>query len=482
MINEVAIKEARIPIENIIINPDNPRKRFDETRLQELAASIKEVGILQPLVVTDSEEEGKYLLIAGERRLRAAKMAGLKFVPVVYRIGMGPMQQACMLIENLQREDLDPIEEARAFRILTQDHGWKQTDLAAKLGVSQAHIANRIRLLQLPEAAQDAISQGKLTASAGKELATLVKIPAVSKFLEKAAEEGESSEYLVHQAKYKAHEAARPLHKQYYPEPKFNLKTCEQCKERIMLPDRWGNSDRKLPHCLNVKCWEEKQKEAEEEAAEKARQQALSTGKEIVELSDLPGGSYRHLSYSKEFDQTDCQDCEHNRYGKSRHMDEPINICLNPSCFNAKKAAADKEARRREKELKAAFDERKEDMIATFDPRAIFDVDKDTPDFHALVYMAIQAIHHPPWSSSMSKAKIEAAVYERYGWKKPEGLSWSEEEKHLVQLLSTLTTEELLRLMLFVMLKPVEHDDRTFNAVFGEFNEAPEAEPEVAAR
>ena len=146
-VSNIVFAETRLRIENIIVNPNNPRKHFDEDKLQELAQSIQEVGILQPLVVTDSDEEGKYLLIAGERRLRAAKMAGLEKVPAVYRYHVRPGQsedeenepgadegylQAYMLIENLQREDLDPIEEAKAFRILTQDHGWKQTDLAVK--------------------------------------------------------------------------------------------------------------------------------------------------------------------------------------------------------------------------------------------------------------------------------------------------------------------------------------------------------------
>ena len=466
--------ETKIPIDKIIPNPNNPRKHFDEGKLGELALSIMEVGILQPLVITQGTEEGKYLLIAGERRLRAAQIAGKTHVPVIYRSSADlqgeEMQQACMLIENLQREDLDPIEEAKAFAILTRDHGWKQTGLAEKLGVSQAHIANRIRLLQLPEKVQESISQGTLTASTGKELATLAKIPAVSKYLEESVQNNTCPSNLVYYAKNQAHENTRPLHKKSYPEPKFVLKSCEQCKERIMLPDlhSQATNDKKLPRCLNVKCWENKQKVAEEEAREASRQQVLSTGKDIISLSDLPYDSYNSLdSHAAKFDKAECENCEHNhlsRYNKTSDA-EPRPVCLNPACFKAKKTAVEKEERRREKELRAAHEEFKEELVAGYAP--VIECEESC-EFDALVYMAAQAIQNPPWSGSMTKSKVEQVVYERYGWKKPESLSWKEEAKHLVNQLSTLTAEELLRLIFFVMLKPVEHDNRFFVAVYGE--------------
>ena len=289
--------ETKIPIDKIIPNPNNPRKHFDEGKLGELALSIMEVGILQPLVITQGTEEGKYLLIAGERRLRAAQIAGKTHVPVIYRSSADlqgeEMQQACMLIENLQREDLDPIEEAKAFAILTRDHGWKQTGLAEKLGVSQAHIANRIRLLQLPEKVQESISQGTLTASTGKELATLAKIPAVSKYLEESVQNNTCPSNLVYYAKNQAHENTRPLHKKSYPEPKFVLKSCEQCKERIMLPDlhSQATNDKKLPRCLNVKCWENKQKVAEEGVKSKAEIAKATAQAKIIAAKKKPAPS-----------------------------------------------------------------------------------------------------------------------------------------------------------------------------------------------
>jgi ParB/RepB/Spo0J family partition protein len=476
--DDIVFTETKIPIDLIDESPYNPRKRFDEAKLQELAESIKEVGVLQPLIITRGIGE-RYDLIAGERRLRAAKMAGLTQVPVVYRNLSA--SEACsamvplplMLIENLQREDLDPIEEANAFAVLTRDHGWKQVDLAAKIGVSQSHIANRMRLLNLPVLAQEAISSGQLTASAGKELATLAKVPAVREIIEEAIADEDSAQNIVWQAKNTAYNATKPLHKQGYPEPLFQLKDCEGCKYRIMLPERHSGDGKTLPFCMDVSCWEAKQKEAEEEAAEKARQQVLATGEEVIQTSDLSHNAYEYLSTAR-FDQVECVQCEHHHKARHAYMsdaDAPISVCLNPGCYKAKQGAFEKEARRREKELKAAHDERKEDLIAGFFPQSLFEGGKimqDFPDHQALIYMAAQAVCNPPYSSTMTKAKVEAAVYERYGWEAPEDLSWTDETRHLVRQLATLTVSELLRLIFFVMLKPVEYDSRIFEAVYGE--------------
>ncbi len=466
-------ERVNLSVDIIDVSPYNPRKNFDEERLQELSQSIREVEVLQPLVVTKGEQPGRYLLIAGERRLRAAKMAGLTQVPVVYR-DIEPQEMApLMLIENLQREDLDPIEEANAFKVLTQDHGWKQVDLAEKLGISQSHIANRIRLLILPESVQEGISEGKVTASAGKELATYAKVPGVAEILDEAMADGDDdSESLVWTAKNNAYGSVMPLHKEGYPQPEFNLKTCEGCKHRVILPGRYGN-DARLPWCIDVSCWKEKQNAAEAEAAERAKQQVLAVGEEVINLSDLPYDSYGYLTTAR-FDQAECRQCEHNKMGlySSEYMErEPEPVCLNPACYKAKGAAAEKEARRREKELRAAHDERKEEMISAFYPQSLFEggeIVQDFPDHQALVYMAAQAIYNPPYSSTMTKAKVEAAVYDRYGWEQQDDLSWEEETKHLVQQLATLTVGELLRVIYFTALKPVSHDNRVFNAVYGE--------------
>ena len=186
---------AFININQISPNPNNPRKNFDEAALEELAASIREHGIIQPLVVkyTDTGEGGglQCQLICGERRLRAAKMLRMEKVPVVYRMvdedELSPAAEALkMLVENLQREDLDPIEEAGAYQRVLDEFKYTQEDLAQQVGKSQGHIANRLRLLELPDTVKENISRGIISASHGKVLAGHKNLPA--SVIEKAVE------------------------------------------------------------------------------------------------------------------------------------------------------------------------------------------------------------------------------------------------------------------------------------------------------
>lgn len=472
----------KVLTESIELNPLNPRKKIDEDKLRELAQSIEEVGFLQPLVITEGSRPDKYLLLAGERRLRAAKMLGLTRVPVNYRSlhfqGTDAKgQMSIMLIENLQREDLDPIEEARAFAALTKEHGWTQTDLAAKIGVSQSHIANRIRLLNLPESAQDAILEGKLTVSAGKELATLAKVPATQKAIDEAIAGEHEPQDLVRAARRHAFENSMSLHEESYPEPKFNTRVCQGCERRVMLPGRYAyDGDSTLcPRCTNIPCWNNMQEQAEAMEAERARQQAIDAGtgddsNAILNLNELPSGSFERLGqYGVVFDQTNCEECEYNRPAKYTYMDDPVRICLNPACFNAKRTEAQNARRQRVKDLREAHEERVESLISSFYPQGLFDEDDDpdAPDHLAMVYIATQAVIDPPYSSSMSKAKVRAAVFERYGWDEPEGLGWDDEIRHLVGLLENLPASELMRLVFYAMLRPVEHDSVVFGAVYG---------------
>lgn len=144
-------KELRlIPVEDIIANINQPRKYFDDDSLQELAASIKGVGIIQPLSVSETAG-GKYNLISGERRLRAAKMAGLNKVPCVLIRAEKEDVELMSLVENIQREDLNYIEEARAYMQLIDTYNFTQGQLAEKVGKKQSTISNKLRLLKLGE-------------------------------------------------------------------------------------------------------------------------------------------------------------------------------------------------------------------------------------------------------------------------------------------------------------------------------------------
>ncbi|MGQ9833283.1 MAG: ParB/RepB/Spo0J family partition protein [Candidatus Villigracilaceae bacterium] len=162
----------QIPIDSISPNPRQPRSNFDPLELDELAASIREHGILQPLIVSLAEDN-RYILIAGERRLEAARKAGLRAVPAILRQVGDQQLLELALIENLQRADLNPLEEAEAYRQLTADFGLSHEQIAERVGKSRAAVTNTLRLLGLPEAARKALLEGKISEGHARALLSL---------------------------------------------------------------------------------------------------------------------------------------------------------------------------------------------------------------------------------------------------------------------------------------------------------------------
>ena len=154
--------EASLPIASIVTNPDQPRKSFDETQLSELSDSIKQNGVLQPILVR--KKGNKYEIVAGERRYQASKLAGLKEIPAIIRDIDDAEVFQLALIENLQRSDLTPIEEARGYRQLLDTKGLTQEGLAKILSKSRSAIANTLRLMDLPQEVQDMMEEGQITA------------------------------------------------------------------------------------------------------------------------------------------------------------------------------------------------------------------------------------------------------------------------------------------------------------------------------
>ena len=150
-----------VPIHEVEPNKGQPRKIFDEQKMEELSQSIKEHGIIQPIIV--KKQENYYKIIAGERRWRAARMAGLKEIPVLIQDYSTNEAMEISLIENLQRQDLNPIEEAKAFESLIQTFSLKQEDVAKRVGKSRSTIANTLRLLQLDESIQELLIQQRLS-------------------------------------------------------------------------------------------------------------------------------------------------------------------------------------------------------------------------------------------------------------------------------------------------------------------------------
>jgi ParB family transcriptional regulator, chromosome partitioning protein len=177
-----------VPVNAVAPNPKQPRTRFDDETIAALAASIREVGILQPLVVRRAGD-GRYELIAGERRLRAAKAAGLASVPIVLRDSEDSELLREALIENIHREDLNPIEQAEAFKALLGELGLKQEELADRVGVSRSHIANTIRLLALPLDVQQFLADDKITAGHARAVLSLGDKDAMSSLATRIAAE-----------------------------------------------------------------------------------------------------------------------------------------------------------------------------------------------------------------------------------------------------------------------------------------------------
>lgn len=161
-----------ISVDRIDPNPHQPRTHFDHNDLEDLVSSIKEHGIIQPLVVTQSPT-GRYELIAGERRLRASKIAGLAEVPAVIRTASEQEKMELAIIENVQRADLNPIEEAYAYLRLQNEFGFTQDQVGERVGKSRPQVANIIRLLQLPDIIQRALSEKRISMSNARTLLSL---------------------------------------------------------------------------------------------------------------------------------------------------------------------------------------------------------------------------------------------------------------------------------------------------------------------
>lgn len=161
--------DRRVPIEFVSRNPRNPRRQFDEGELQDLASSIRQHGIVQPVVARTIGTD-RYEIIAGERRWRAAQLAGFTEIPVIIRDVDDRTALEIAIVENVQRSDLNPLDEALGYEQLIAEHGYTQNDLGEIIGKSRSHVANSLRLLKLPEPVRDMLSEGSLSAGHARAL------------------------------------------------------------------------------------------------------------------------------------------------------------------------------------------------------------------------------------------------------------------------------------------------------------------------
>ena len=177
-----------IALDDIFAYTDQPRKYFDEESLNELADSIRQVGVLQPILVVS--RESRYMIVSGERRYRAAVKAGLKTIPAVEMSLTDEKADEIAVIENIQREDLTPLEEARAYQALMRRYGYTQEQVAGKVGKKRSTITNAVRLLKLPEDILTGLEENKITAGHARSLAGLKKESEMRKFYQMIISKG----------------------------------------------------------------------------------------------------------------------------------------------------------------------------------------------------------------------------------------------------------------------------------------------------
>lgn len=212
----------QVSLYDIDTNPDQPRKTFDEEKLKELAASLKRHGVVQPLIV---KRNGlRYTIIAGERRFRAARLAGLSTVPVLVSDLDENAIMEVALVENIQRENLNPIEEAAAIRLLMEQHDLTQEEVSARIGKSRPAIANALRLLSLEKPVTEYIKSGKLSAGHGKMLAGIEDRERQIELANKAIEKDWSVRRLEDELRFAAWEKKPKAKQEYSPEFKAALR------------------------------------------------------------------------------------------------------------------------------------------------------------------------------------------------------------------------------------------------------------------
>ncbi|EJF90974.1 ParB/RepB/Spo0J family partition protein [Bartonella tamiae] len=191
--------ERHVPIEFISRNPRNPRRYFTENELDDLAQSIREHGVVQPVVVRPSPDHPNYFeLIAGERRWRAAQRANLNELPVIVRDVDDRTALELAIIENVQRADLNPIEEGMGYQLLIDDHDYTQADLAQVIGKSRSHVANTLRLLKLPQKVQQFLNEGQISAGHARCLITVEDPQALAELIIRDGLSVRQTEALAH--------------------------------------------------------------------------------------------------------------------------------------------------------------------------------------------------------------------------------------------------------------------------------------------
>lgn len=229
------MKVVQIPVDLIVPNPEQPRKVFTDNELEELTNSIREYGVLQPLLVKKATGR-KFILIAGERRLRASKLAGLQRVPVIVKDLDEPEAALIALVENVQREDLNFLEEARAYKKLMEDFNLTQGDIAKRVSKQQSTISNKIRILSLPEELQQMLMANKLTERHARALLKLSDEADRKKILKRVIDNNlnvKQTEKLIEELLLSKEKAYRKKNKINYISYKIYLNTIRKAFNQV---------------------------------------------------------------------------------------------------------------------------------------------------------------------------------------------------------------------------------------------------------
>jgi ParB/RepB/Spo0J family partition protein len=337
-----------LSISKITVSDMNPRKSFDESELAELQASVEQYGILEPLIVR--KVGSQYQLVAGERRFRAAKAAGFKEVPVVVKALTDTEVHEIMLIENLQRSSLAPLEEAQSLQVILDQGEHNQTELAAKLGKSQSWVANRLRLLSAPDELKDMLISRQI--STKHVIAALPYSPypvfqkIVDELREKFSDDNSCSvsefNVIINDVVTKLYDndytfdLDRPPHQYYNCRQYLDFSKCDGCKH-VVLMDYYG--DTKHRHCLERECWKHLVSMANDAYMNEREKviENLTNASVIVDSSKLDYDQYTRI-YDSQIDIASCNSCDNRRKDADNCL-----ICLDPACYKKKQKAHTRE-------------------------------------------------------------------------------------------------------------------------------------------
>jgi ParB/RepB/Spo0J family partition protein len=341
---------VNVAIDKVVVDV-NPRKDFDKNEMAGLQASIEKQGILQPLIVRVVNQE--YHLVAGERRLRAAKAAGISTVPTITREMTDEQVLEVQLIENLQRADLAPLEEAKALVQLV-DRGLSQREVAQLIGKSEGWVSGRIRMLDLPKTTQKLVTKGKVTVEQAVSMLPYAGT-AVMEEMERnlsqhietfgSASTNDVKEEVIGTALnndefvFRFDSRLRQFNQQEL-EAAFGLEDCDKCPDKREIPATWGDGTQEA--CLKKECWSKKLREAKKWVRTKhmeknAKDRAKDERAGVLDLSK------RHIDHKEfatehygrpKFDVHVCAGCEHHVKAKDQWKKTPYYICTEPSCYN----------------------------------------------------------------------------------------------------------------------------------------------------